>query len=250
MEEQASLFSRNILDVGTYDKWCQMPYLKRLLERNRRWSGQVIKEDPDFFKRLAQGQSPEYLWIGCSDSRIPASKIVDLQPGQLFVHRNIANMVLPEDKNCQAVIEFAVDVLQVPHIIVCGHYSCGGVKASLELKSGRLDSVYDWLAPLRQTCSKYKSKFGDNVHDEFRLNRLAELNVVEQILNVCKHDSVNQAWQDGRQLAVHGWLYDLEHGHLHDLEMTIFGPEEVQATYERAVHAVLERQRLKLVTDL
>jgi carbonic anhydrase len=193
--------------------------LENLLENNRRWSEQVKLETPGFFEKLSTLQSPKYLWIGCSDSRISANLLLGLQPGEIFVHRNVANVVVHTDLNCLSVIQFAVEVLEVEHIIVCGHYGCGGVKAALD--ESRLGLIDNWLRHIQDVARKY-SPFLAAVQDENeRWNRLCELNVVEQLLNVCETTIVQDAWERGRQLVVHGWIYGLSDGLVHELGIAI-----------------------------
>lgn len=197
--------------------------LKNLLANNNAWRNQITDNDPDFFLGLSRLQSPEYLWIGCSDSRVPANDIVGLKPGELFVHRNIANMVHFSDMNCLAVIKYSVEVLKVKHIIVTGHYGCGGVKASLE--GNNPDIIHHWLLPIYK-CYKHNKHQLDQLDGEERVDRLCELNVVEQVYNVCQIQAVKNAWKDDRSLTVHGWIYGLKDGKLHDLGVTINSLEQ------------------------
>lgn len=178
-----------------------------------------MERDPEFFSRLAAQQKPHYLWIGCSDSRVPANQIVGLLPGELFVHRNVANLVIHTDVNCLSVIQFAVDVLKVEHIIVGGHYGCGGVKAAME--GSRLGLVDNWLRHVQETVEKYEAELSTLTDAEERLNRLCELNVVEQVRNVCRTTIVQDAWERGQSLSIHGWIYGLQNGLLHDLQVTV-----------------------------
>lgn len=194
-----------------------MDTLKHLFARNAEWADKIKKEDPDFFTRLSQQQTPEYLWIGCSDSRVPANQIIDLPPGEVFVHRNIANMVVHTDLNCQSVIQFAVEVLKVKHIIVCGHYNCGGIKASLE--DGDFGIVSNWLRHIKDVY-RFNAEQLDQLDDESKLNLLCELNVLEQVKNVCQSAFVQNAWNQGSELSVHGWIYSIKDGVLKDLNHT------------------------------
>jgi len=189
--------------------------LNRLFKNNRAWSSQMTRRDASFFRRLAGQQKPKYLWIGCSDSRVPANEIVGLLPGELFVHRNIANLVVHTDLNCLSVIQFAVDVLKVEHIIVCGHYGCGGVQAVLEKKE--LGLVDNWLRHLSGVGDKFSGALEALRTDGERAKRLCELNVIEQVRHVCQTTVVRNAWKSRRRLSVHGWVYGLEDGLLRDL---------------------------------
>ena len=202
-----------------------MKTLKHLFDRNRAWAEEIKKEDPDFFTQLSQGQEPEYLWIGCSDSRVPANQIVNLSPGDMFVHRNIANVVVHTDLNCLSVIQYAVEVLKVKHIIVCGHYGCGGVKAALdEHEHGLIDN---WLRHIKDV-SRLNAESLNGLSEEEKINRLCELNVIEQVKNVCSTTMVQNAWNDGAELSVHGWIYNLEEGLLKDLDMCITSAGEFE----------------------
>lgn len=202
-----------------------MKTLKPLFERNAQWANDIKENDPEFFTRLARQQKPGYLWIGCSDSRVPANQIVDLPPGEVFVHRNIANVVVHTDLNCLSVIQYAVEVLEVTDIIVCGHYGCGGVKASLEtVEHGLIDN---WLRHIKDVGRFYGTELEGLTEDE-TLNRLCELNVVEQVKNVCNTTIVHGAWKRGQKLSVHGWIYNIENGILKDLDTCITSPEELQ----------------------
>jgi carbonic anhydrase len=207
--------------------------LKNLLENNRAWAEGIKARDPEFFQTLARQQSPTYLWIGCSDSRMPATQLVGLVPGELFVHRNVANVVAHTDFNCLSVMQFAIDVLKVSHIIVCGHYGCGGVQAAMQnLKLGLIDN---WLRHVQDVMRSHETPLLQIEDEMQRLNRLCELNVVEQVLNVCRTTIVQSAWGNGQELAVHGWIYRLEDGLLHDLGLSIANPQELAAAYEEVV---------------
>lgn len=199
-----------------------MKTLKPLFESNRSWAEKIEQEQPGFFEQLSKQQEPEYLWIGCADSRVPANEIIDLPPGEVFVHRNIANVVVHTDLNCLSVIQYAVDVLKVKHIIVCGHYGCGGVAASLESESHGL--IDNWLRHIRDVY-RFHAKELDAITDNVeRKDRLCELNVIEQVANVCNTTAVDNAWKRGQQLHVHGWIYRLEDGLLQDMGVTSTGP--------------------------
>ena len=192
-----------------------MKTLKHLFENNRVWAASIKEKDPDFFTRLSKQQAPEYLWIGCSDSRVPANQITNLQPGEVFVHRNIANVVVHTDLNCLTVLQFAVEVLKVKHIIVCGHYGCGGVKAALENHEHGL--IDNWLRHIKDVVRFHKSEF-EGLSQEEELDLLCELNVKEQVINICNTTIVQNAWNQGRDLSVHGWIYSIENGILKDLD--------------------------------
>ena len=209
-----------------------MRLLSELLENNRKWAEAVSADDPHFFTKLAQQQQPGFLWIGCSDSRVPANQVVGLLPGEVFVHRNIANIVVHTDFNCLSVIEFAVNVLQVKHIIVCGHYGCGGVKAAAQ--NHHLGLIDNWLRHIRDVRRKHESVLSAIEDDAQRLNRLCELNVIEQVQNVCHTTVVQDSWERGRSLAIHGWIYGIEDGLLHDLDVTIARQTDIAEAYRVA----------------
>ncbi len=191
-----------------------MKKLESLLKRNSDWAQAVTEADPDFFSNLSKQQHPEYLWIGCSDSRVPANQIIDLPPGEVFVHRNLANLVVHTDLNCLSVIQYAVEVLRVKHIIVCGHYGCGGIKAAMdEQQHGLIDN---WLRHIRDVGRFHADKLEKLEHDD-KLDALCELNVVEQVTNVCNSTIVQNAWRAGEELSVHGWIYNIKNGLLQDL---------------------------------
>jgi carbonic anhydrase len=192
--------------------------LSRLFENNLAWSKEITKQDPQFFKRLSRQQAPKYLWIGCSDSRVPANEIVGLLPGELFVHRNVANLVVHTDLNCLSVIQYAVDVLKVQHIIVCGHYGCGGVRAVI--KKRELGLVNNWLRHLIDVNEKFAPLLDRLKNDDERARRLCELNISEQVLNVCQSTVVQTAWKARQKLTIHGWVYGLRDGLLRDLLRT------------------------------
>jgi carbonic anhydrase len=192
-----------------------MPHLDDLIANNRAWAAERTRQDADFFMRLSRQQAPEYLWIGCSDSRVPANEIVGLPPGELFVHRNLANVVLHADLNCLSAIQFAVDVLRVRHIIVCGHYGCGGVLAVL--RDERLGLSDNWLRHVQEVRWKHQAELDLLATEADQHNRLCELNVMEQAVNVSQTTVVRDAWARGQALAVHGWAYDIRDGLLRDL---------------------------------
>jgi carbonic anhydrase len=195
--------------------------LAQLLEKNAAWAKRVRAQQPDFFERLAREQSPQYLWIGCSDSRVPANEIVDMRPGEIFVHRNIANLVVHTDLNCLSVLQFAVDVLRIQHVIVCGHYRCSGIQAALE--SERHGLVDNWLRHVQDVRDKYVTELNALSKPQARAERLCELNVAEQVRNVARTDTVVNAWAIGRPLAIHGVVYDVADGLLRDLKVTMTG---------------------------
>lgn len=199
--------------------------LDDLKANNRAWAERMVAEDPGFFRRLEAQQAPEYLWIGCADSRVPANEIVDLDPGELFVHRNVANLASPQDSNYLSVLQFAVDVLKVKHIMVVGHYGCGGVAAAVD---GRRRGLVDhWLHPIREVAHAHRHTL-DAIPDlPGRLDRLCELNVVRQVINVASDVFVSDAWARGQPLSVHGWVYSLSNGLINDLEVTVRSPGEV-----------------------
>jgi len=196
--------------------------LDQLKRNNRAWAAGKLAADPGFFKRLEGQQSPEYLWIGCADSRVPANDIVGLDPGELFVHRNVANLAPPQDANYLSVLQFAVDVLEVKHVLVVGHYGCGGVAAAVDGK--RRGLVDHWLHPIREVAHDCRDELAACADDRQRLNRLCELNVVRQVRNVASDVFVQEAWARGQPLAVHGWVYSLSSGLVTDLSVTVTGP--------------------------
>jgi carbonic anhydrase len=206
-----------------------MRTLPQLFDNNRDWARQNTARDPQFFQALVAQQSPKYLWIGCSDSRVPANDIVGLAPGELFVHRNVANVVVHTDLNCLSVLQYAVDVLKVEHVIVCGHYGCGGVRAAYARSSFGL--IDNWLRHVQDVRDRHDAVIKQSVSDEARIDRLCELNVVEQVLHVCQTTIVEDAWRRQQKLAVHGWVYDLRDGLLRDLGFTSTSLAEVADAY-------------------
>lgn len=206
-----------------------MRKLRILFENNKSWVDARLHKDPSFFKSMAQAQDPLYLWIGCSDSRVPANEIVGLEPGELFVHRNVANLFPHTDFNCLSVLEYAVDILKIQHVIVCGHYGCGGVKAAME--DHHLGLVDNWLRNIRDTYAKNKDELDLIADQKMRQNRLAELSVYQQVLNICHTTIVQGAWDRDQPLAVHGWIYDMESGSLKDLGHCISEISQVEAPY-------------------
>jgi carbonic anhydrase len=210
--------------------------INQLFENNRNWSARIADETPEFFARLSAQQSPEFLWIGCSDSRVPANEIVGLLPGELFVHRNVANLVVHTDLNCLSVLQFAVDVLKVKHVIVCGHYGCGGVRAALG--RDRLGLIDNWLRHVQDVAKQHQPML-DALDDlAQRANRLCELNVIEQARHVCQTTIVQDAWGRGQTLAVHGWIYGLHDGRLRDLGVSARDAQGSETAYGAALHAL------------
>ena len=199
--------------------------VQALFKRNRDWAGAMVAKDANFFKALTNQQSPEYLWIGCSDSRVPANELLGLAPGELFVHRNIANVVVHSDLNCLSVLQFAIDVLKVKHIIVCGHYGCSGVHAAMINK--RIGLADNWLRHVQDVSQKHERYLGDVLNSRDRADRMVELNVTEQVVNTCQTTVVQDAWERGQQLTVHGWVYGLHDGLLRDLGMSVSGADEL-----------------------
>jgi carbonic anhydrase len=205
-----------------------MRSLTHLFANNRDWAARVRAEQPDFFAKLARQQNPDYLWIGCSDSRVPANDIVGLLPGELFVHRNVANIVVHTDLNCLSVLQFAIDLLKVRHVIVCGHYGCSGVRAAL--RNERHGLADNWLRHVQDVRDKHQP-----IRSE---NSLCELNVIEQVANVCQTTIVQDAWARGQELHVHGWIYGIHDGLLRDLNTTVAAPQEAAAAYRAALEAL------------
>ena len=205
-----------------------MRSLTHLFANNRAWAARVREQQPDFFEKLARQQSPAYLWIGCSDSRVPANDIVGLLPGELFVHRNVANLVVHTDLNCLSVMQFAIDLLKVRHVVVCGHYGCSGVRAAM--RGERHGLADNWLRHLQDVREKH--------HPIGSEDRLCELNVIEQVANVCQTTIVQDAWARGQELHVHGWIYGLKDGLLRDLNTTVAGPGEAAGSYQAALAAL------------
>ncbi|MHB8837886.1 MAG: carbonate dehydratase [Gemmatimonadaceae bacterium] len=208
--------------------------LHSLFDNNRRWAERIAAENPAFFSELLEQQSPEYLWIGCSDSRVPANEIVGLLPGELFVHRNVANVVVHTDLNCLSVLQYAVDALKVKHVIVCGHYGCGGVRAALE--DARMGLIDNWLRHVQDVQQKYRHLLPPD-DAEARMRRLCELNVVEQVRNVCETTIMRDAWARGQAVTVHGWIYGLSDGRLKELGLAARSWAECEAQVETVTRA-------------
>lgn len=200
-----------------------MNKLQHLFDSNQAWAKDIKEKIPDFFSQLSKQQAPEYLWIGCSDSRVPANQIVRLPPGEVFVHRNIANVVVHTDLNCLSVIQYAVDVLKVKHIVVCGHYGCGGIKASLEKNDHGL--IDNWLRHVKDVSRFHADKL-DGLSPDEKMDALCELNIIEQVRNVCNTTIVKKAWKAGAELSIHGWIYSVENGILKDLDTCVSSLEE------------------------
>jgi carbonic anhydrase len=207
--------------------------LSDLFEQNRIWVQQTTSCDADYFTRLANQQSPQYLWIGCSDSRVPANQITGLAPGEVFVHRNIGNVVVHTDLNVLSVIQFAIEQLQVKHIMVVGHYGCSGVKAALENR--QIGLADNWIRHIRDVQQKHESYLGHIVQTDQRFNKLCELNVIEQVIHVCQTNSVQEAWLRGQELTVHGWVYGLHDGLLRDLDISLSDPQMMRQRYSEAI---------------
>jgi carbonic anhydrase len=213
--------------------------LPNLFQNNREWARRISERDPAFFRSLVAQQSPKYLWIGCSDSRVPANEIVGLLPGELFVHRNVANVVVHTDLNCLSVLQYAVDVLQVEHVIVCGHYACGGVQAAYARSS--LGLIDNWLRHVQDVRDQHETAISRVAADAARVDRLCELNVIEQVRHVCHTTIVQDAWRRRQQLTVHGWIYALHDGLLRDLRCAAGDLHEVDAAYAQAVESLTQR---------
>jgi carbonic anhydrase len=206
-----------------------MKALKHLFEKNVEWASKMKEADPEFFSKISNQQTPEYLWIGCSDSRVPANQVIDLSPGQIFVHRNIANIVVQTDLNCLSVIQYAVEVLKIKHIILCGHYGCGGIKAAMDNEDHGL--IDNWLRNIKNVYRFNKAAIDSIQSEEDKFKRLCEFNVVEQVSNICHTTIVQNAWSSGVEVTVHGWIYCLEAGLLKDLDTCISSKEEEVARF-------------------
>jgi carbonic anhydrase len=221
-----------------FDNAAMSTELQELLESNKRWASETETREPGFFSRLLKQQTPEYLWIGCADSRVPANELVNLLPGELFVHRNVANVVVHSDLNCLSVMQFAVDSLKVKHIIVVGHSNCGGVKAAL--LDQRVGLVDNWLRHV-QDVRNHHLEWLDSLDERQRVNALCELNVLEQARNACQTTVVQDAWARGQEVVVHGWVYGLHNGLLEDLRITVGAPEQLASAFQKALSAVKQR---------
>ena len=221
--------------------------LESLFDKNRAWARDIENRTPGFFTRLQQQQSPQYLWIGCSDSRVPANEIVGLLPGELFVHRNVANVVVHSDLNCLSVMQFAIDSLKVRHIIVVGHYGCSGVKAAMN--NQRIGIADNWLRHVQDVRNQHRDWLYQLPDGPARFDALCELNVLEQSLNVCQTTVVQDAWERGQEVVVHGWVYGLHDGHIKDMRMTVERPEQLSAAYAEALSALKKRHAPQPAAD-
>jgi carbonic anhydrase len=210
-----------------------MPAIENLFENNRAWAAAITARNPDFFATLARQQAPQYLWIGCADSRVPANEIVGLLPGEIFVHRNVANLVIHTDLNCLSVLQFAVEVIKVRHVLVVGHYGCGGIQAAL--KNTRLGLIDNWLRHVQDVRMKHDAIVNAMPEGAVQADCLCELNVVEQVINVCHTTIVQEAWAKGQELCIHGWIYAVQDGLIRDLHMTVSGPSEIASVYDRVL---------------
>jgi carbonic anhydrase len=210
-----------------------MRTLSQMFDNNRAWAADMTRNDPEFFARLARQQAPRYLWIGCADSRVPANQVLGLLPGEIFVHRNVANVVVHTDLNCLSAVQYAVEALRVEHIIVCGHYGCGGVLAAL--RDDKLGLIDNWLRHVQDVRGKHRSALDALPDEPARHHRLCELNVIEQVVNVSQTTVVRQAWERGQSLSVHGWIYGIGDGLLRDLSMCVTGAAELARCYETAL---------------
>jgi carbonic anhydrase len=212
-----------------------MKTLQQLLTNNKAWAERIQTEDPHFFEQLSKQQAPNFLWVGCSDSRVPATQIVDLPPGEIFVHRNIANVIVHTDLNALSVIQYAVEVLKVEYVLVVGHYGCGGVGAALQ--DDRLGLIDNWLLHVEDVARQHAAELDPALPFEKRHARLCELNAIEQALNVCSTGIVHDAWARGQSLRVHAWIYGLEDGRMHDLGLDVAGPENIEDAYRKALES-------------
>lgn len=216
-----------------------MKQIEDLIANNHDWSTTMLKEDPDFFEKMSQPQKPRFLWIGCSDSRVPAEQLTGLEPGELFVHRNVANLVIHTDLNCLSVVQYAVDVLQVEHIIICGHYNCGGVSAAIT--DPDLGLINNWLLHIRDLWFEHSSLLGE-LPPEKRIDVLSEINVVEQVYNLGHSTIVQSAWKKGQELSVHGWVYGINDGQIRDLQITSTSRESLELSYRKAIAMLLTQE--------
>jgi carbonic anhydrase len=222
-----------------------MRKLINLFNNNSNWSKEIRASDPDFFKKLSLQQTPQYLWIGCADSRVPSTQLVGLTPGEMFVHRNVANVVVHTDLNCLSVLQYAVEVLKVKDIIVCGHYGCGGVQAALENR--RLGLIDNWLRHVQDVIEKHAATLNSIEDEGKRLEKLCELNVIEQVWHVCQTTIVQEAWERGQELAVHGWIYGLEDGLLRDLNVCVTCQNEAPSFYKEAISKIGNREEMAAI---
>ena len=211
-----------------------MKVLKQLFDNNIRWAEVRNQQDPHFFQKLSEQHSPKYLWIGCSDSRVPANEIVGLDPGELFVHRNVGNIVLHTDLNCLSVLQYAIDILKVEHIIICGHYGCGGIQAAM--CKHQLGLIDNWLRGVKDIYRKNQAQLDAIPDDKQRMDMLCEMNIAEQVYNVSHTTIVQAAWQRGQSLAIHGWVYRIQDGRLHDLDLCVTAMEQIESIYRIKCH--------------
>ncbi len=214
--------------------------ISNLIGKNQQWADSITESDPEFFQKLSLQQKPKYLWIGCADSRVPATQLVNLAPGEMFVHRNVSNLVIHTDLNCLSVIQYAVEVLMVEHIIVCGHYGCGGIQAAYE--NSRFGLIDNWLRHVQDIIGKHHDLLDKLNDDHSKLRLLCELNVIEQACNVCQTTIVQQAWEKGQKLVVNGLIYGLEDGRLNDLDISIHNQDELQEVYNRVLTRLAKRE--------
>lgn len=205
-------------------------YYNQLLANNKAWVEKNLNEDPEFFSRLANGQQPPLLWIGCADSRVPANEIIGAQPGEVFVHRNIANMVVHTDMNMLSVLDYAVNVLKVKHVIVCGHYGCGGIKAAMTNQHFGL--IDNWIRHIKDVYRFHQTELNAIQNEELRFNRFVELNVIEQVMDLAKTSIIQSAWENGQELEIHGWVYDIKDGYINDLKVTFDSEEKLAKVYQ------------------
>lgn len=216
-----------------------MKKIHKLIENNHKWSDQAILENPEYFKKLAKKQKPKFLWIGCSDSRVPAETLTQLTPGELFVHRNVANLVIHTDLNCLSVVQYAIDVLEVEDIIICGHYDCGGIHAAA--KNPEIGLINNWLLTVRDLWFRYSSILGRLSGNE-RMDRLCEINVIEQVYNLGHSTILQSAWKRGQKIRLHGWVYGVANGRIHDLNISSFSPESLEIHHREAMSALLQHE--------
>lgn len=205
--------------------------LEQLLANNRAWATQIKSQDPTFFSKLSNQQTPKYLWIGCADSRVPCTQLVDLLPGEMFVHRNVANLVIHTDFNCLSVMQYAIDVLKVEHIIVCGHYGCGGIQAAMQHQEFGL--IDNWLRHIQDTLIKYQNYLACFNDEPAKMDAVCELNVMEQVFNVCENTLIRNAWKRGQKITVHGWIYSVEDGLLRDLDLSLATVDDMKAAVKQ-----------------
>jgi len=217
--------------------------LRHLLQHNRAWAAETVRERPQFFTNLSEQQNPRYMWIGCSDSRVPANQITGLEPGEVFVHRNIANVVVHSDLNALSTIQYAVDMLEVEHVIVCGHYGCGGVQAALQ--NARIGLADNWIRHIQDVRDRYETRLSA-ADPAQKLDILCELNVVEQVVNVCHSTVMKDAWARGRVVTVHGWIYGVHDGLLQDLLVSVSGPEQLQRLHRAAIDKLFDRKSAQI----